>query len=283
MGENKIQDYVTIGRTFENYKWYKPLLTIIVTIIIYVILNTVVTAIFAGIYGDTFITNMSANYEAMNAADATTIYGFLVLILFIPSIYIASKIVKDRPFSSYASSRGGWDWKLYLKCLVIPIAIYVVMTLISIAIQGPSNGVNRLTPLVIVVFIVLICAQSIAEEFLFRGVLMQTIGSWVNIPVAAIIIQSVFFAALHPYNIIGVITTFIVGIMFGIVAWKTKGLEAGSAIHSINNITSFMLGFAGIQQIATNTSAVDAVTNLAAPMISIIVIIYIGKKYGWFE
>jgi len=283
MGENKVQDYITIGRTFENYKWYKPLLTIIVTIIIYLILNTVVTAIFAGIYGDTFITNMSATYEAMNMADATTIYGFLVLILFIPSIYIASKIVKDRPFSSYASSRGGWDWKLYLKCLAIPIAIYVVMTLISVAVQGQAHGVNRLTPLVIVVFIVLICAQSISEEFLFRGIIMQTIGSWVNIPVVAIIIPSVLFAALHPYNIIGVVTTFIVGVMFAVVAWKTNGLEAGSAIHSINNITSFMLGFSGIQQIATNATPVDAVLNLASQMISIIVIIYLGKKYEWFE
>lgn len=283
MGENKVQDYVTIGRTFENYKWHKPLLTIIVTIIIYVILNTVVTAIFAGIYGDTFITNLSDTYEAMNMADATTIYGFLVLILFIPSIYIASKIVKDRPFSSYASSRGGWDWKLYLKCLVIPIAIYVVMTLISVAVQGQAHGVNRLTPLVAVVFIVLICIQSIAEEFLFRGIIMQTIGSWINIPAVAIIITSALFAALHPYNTIGVVTTFIVGVMLAVVAWKTNGLEAGSAIHSINNITSFMLGFSGIQQIATNATAVDAVINLASQMISIIVIIYMGKKYGWFE
>ena len=53
------------------------------------------------------------------------------MVMFAPAIYIASKIVRDRPFSSYSSSHGGWNWKLYLKCLSIPFAIYYDVTILK--------------------------------------------------------------------------------------------------------------------------------------------------------
>ncbi|MBQ6099260.1 MAG: hypothetical protein IJL02_05285, partial [Methanobrevibacter sp.] len=59
-------------------------------------------------------TVMSGTYEGLNSA-LPIIISDLILIMFIPSLYLASKIVNDRPFSSYSSSRGGWNFKLYFK------------------------------------------------------------------------------------------------------------------------------------------------------------------------
>ena len=61
--------------------------------------------------------------------------------------------------------------------------------------------------------------QCIAEEYAFRGLLMQTLGSWFRLPIIAVIIQAVVFAVMHPYNTIGQI-----GILSsGLVLWEGWG------------------------------------------------------------
>jgi len=49
---------------------------------------------------------MHGGYEIMNA-EIGEIYSHLGVAILLPSLYLATKIVKDRPFSSYSSSRGG--------------------------------------------------------------------------------------------------------------------------------------------------------------------------------
>ena len=39
--KNKISEFITFPTTFENYKWYKPILVFIVTAIMYLILKKV--------------------------------------------------------------------------------------------------------------------------------------------------------------------------------------------------------------------------------------------------
>ncbi len=39
--ENKFPDYVTFPRTFENYKWQKPLITIVLVAILYIVFETI--------------------------------------------------------------------------------------------------------------------------------------------------------------------------------------------------------------------------------------------------
>ena len=41
MSEHDFQGYITFPRTFENYRWYKPILVLIVGAIVYAILQVV--------------------------------------------------------------------------------------------------------------------------------------------------------------------------------------------------------------------------------------------------
>ena len=77
--------------------------------------------------------------------------------------------------------------------------------------------------------------QTCGEELLFRGVLMQALGSWFKKPIVAIILQSLIFVTVHPYNFIGMVDIFVYGLFYGLVTWKTKGLEASMAMHTANN------------------------------------------------
>lgn len=282
MNDTQIQDYTTYARTFKEYKWYKPLLTIAVTVVIYLVFMFILTNVFVAAFGQQFITNMTLGYEGMNYADAANVFGFLILFMFVPSLYAATRIVKDRPFSSYSSSRGGWDWKIFFKALAISVAVLLIVSLIDVMIEGNQHGQNKLTAVTFIIFLIIIPLQCIGEEYLFRGLIMQTLGSWINIPIAAVIVQSIFFAALHPYNGIGIITVLCEGIVLGFVAWKTNGLEANSALHSANNLFTQYFTLLGVTQMTSQVSLASAATGLGSQIIAAAIILYIGKKYGWF-
>ena len=281
---NEFPDYITFPRTFEKYKWYKPLLTIVVTVVVYAIFQGILGIIFGAIYGHDFISAMfTLKYETLTSSDATVYLSYLSVGIFIPSIYIASRIVRDRPFSSYSSSRGGWNWKIYLKCLTIPLIIYVIYNAINFAIHGANGNASQISSIALIICLIIIPFQCIAEEYVFRGLLMQTIGSWFKIPVLSIIIQAIIFGIGHSYDAMGIITVFGSGIILGVLAWCTNGLEASSALHSINNLFSFYLAVLGLSSISSTVSMWDFIAGTVVTLISALAIYYIGNEKEWFS
>ena len=111
--------------------------------------------------------------DGLNSA-MPIIFSDLFIFMFVPGLYLASKIVNDRPFSSYASSRGGWNFKLYLKALIIPVILFVIFQYIDLTINGANAGTSQVSILFLIVLFISVPLQSIAEEFMFRGILMQT-------------------------------------------------------------------------------------------------------------
>lgn len=282
MKENtEISEYITFPRTFEKYKWYKPILVLILSLVIMIILQIIMTLAFSQIYGWKFIMSIAnGGYEVLNT-EIGEIYTDLSVIIMIPSLYIASKIVKDRPFSSYASSRGGWNYKLYFKALIIPFIMYMIFGAIEFAIEGPE-GTAHFSLLFLIVILILVPLQCIAEEYVFRGLFMQTFGSWFKIPILAVVLQSIVFALCHAYNSLGIIEVFISGLFFGFIAWKTNGIEVSSAIHSVNNFTISLFVMLGIQSSTSSPTLTDAVTSIVFLIILYSVVYYVGKKTDWF-
>lgn len=61
-------EFITFPTTFENYKWYKPILVFIIGVIIYIILSVILTLIFDIVFGEHFTTSlMDGGYEIMNS------------------------------------------------------------------------------------------------------------------------------------------------------------------------------------------------------------------------
>lgn len=281
MSKDNFHGYITFPRTFENYRWYKPILVFIIAAIVYVVLQAAILAIFGASYGrDAIFSIATQNYESLNTEVGSYI-GYLSVAIFLPSLYVATKIVRDRPFSSYSSSRGGWDWKLFFKLLPIPLAVYVIYELIVSSFRGPL-GPNNLTVTFFVICLIIVPLQCIAEEYVMRGLIMQTFGSWFKIPIVAIILQSIIFASMHPYSILGVVAVFIQGIIFGLLAWRSNGLEAGSALHSVNNLTNAYFVAIGLEINASTISPFDFASSLIISTVSALGIYYIGTRKGWF-
>ena len=103
------------------------------------------------------------------------------------------------------------------------------------------------------------------------------------LPALGIAVSAIAFAAGHPYNTIGVVSILINGFIWGYVVWKTKGLEASSAVHIVNNLSGFYLAGLGIESL---TSEIDPASFAIAVIIDIVyavAVLYLGKRYGWFE
>ena len=124
--------------------------------------------------------------------------------------------------------------------------------------------------------------QCIAEEYVFRGLLMQTLGPWFNIPILAVILQGLIFGVSHGYNGIGNIGIIISGLVMGFLAWKSNGLEVSSAFHTANNLSISLLVMFGLQSTTSTIQMSDLIISTTGTVIFGILLYYIGKKSNWF-
>lgn len=285
---NDEHDFLTYPKRFLTYKWYKPLLIALFTVVF--------AAIFAAmIYIPIIVINVvssdsispaisaAAGYDGMEVGTFTdAVTNFALIAGLIPSLALAAKIVKDRPFSSYSSSRGGWNWKIFFKCLGISLFVVGIPVAISNLLIG-GDGVNRFTVAGFIALLVLCPLQCAAEEYIFRAFILQTIGSWFRIPALAIILSSVLFAACHPYNIVGVITVLYSGLLWCIMVRFTRGIEASVAAHIVNNMVFFCMMGWGMVTLSSATPLSDLIIGIIKDTLYFVVILWISRKYHWFD
>jgi membrane protease YdiL (CAAX protease family) len=283
MTENsRIQEFITFPKTFEKYRWYKPILVFIIGIILTILFSAVLSVIFSKFIGmDLTSSILNGGYEILGT-EMGQIFTDLGIIAIIPSLYIASRIVRDRPFSSYASSRGGWNFKLYLKALIIPFILYIIFLAIDTFIKGPQ-GTYHFSIVFLIISLILVPLQCIAEEYAYRGLIMQTFGSWFSIPVLAVALQAILFALSHSYNIEGVIEVLISGLIMGYFAWKTNGIEVSSALHTANNLSISIFIMLGLQSATSSPPLSDVAISIVFEIFLAAVMYYVINKTEWLS
>ena len=279
--KNKISEFITFPKTFDTYKWYKPIIIFIIAAILTIILQLAVSLIFTIVFGgDVIDPILNGGYESLNTPLGEIITDLSVIIM-IPALYVANKIVKYVQSSAFISSRGGWNFKLYFKALVVPFILYIIYEVISFFVNGPQGTPNFSVGFFILTLI-LVPLQCISEEYVFRGFVMPTFGSWFKIPILAIILQSVLFTVIHGYNAIGLISIFVSGVIFGILAWKTNGIEVSSALHTVNNLMMSFTVMFGLD-LATSTIKIDDfVISIVFNIIVFAIVYYVGNRTNWY-
>ena len=279
---NKITEFITFPKTFEKYRWYKPILVFIIGLILMLIFQLILLVVFGAIYGESAMDIITGGgYEVLNT-NLGEIFTDLSVIVMIPALYIATKIVRDRPFSSYASSRGGWNFKLYLKALIIPFIALMVFQGIDVVING-ADGTYHFSILFLIASLILVPLQCTAEEFVYRGLIMQTFGSWFKIPVLAIVLQGIIFSVSHGYNSLGLVEVFVSGLIFGFLTWKTNGIEVSSAMHTANNFSISLFIMFGLRSATSSPQFNDVVISIVFDIILCAIMYYVIMKTDWFS
>jgi membrane protease YdiL (CAAX protease family) len=275
----KEHEYPTYGRQFCTYKWYKPLIFAAVMGVIYAVLLVAMTYIMLGEVESRHLTYLDLDFG--NLKLAAFILGTMAVA--IPALFIASRIVRDRPFSSYTSARGGWSFKVFLVGL---LAAAVTSLLPRMYLWSRGTGLKpetQMTAAAILIVVVIGSLQCIAEEYLFRGVFMQTLGSWTGIPAVAVLLQAAAFTVGHSYDIYGMLTIFISGAAFGAAAWITRGIEAPCAMHILNNVPVFYRVGAGLVSISGNISMKTLIINVSIDVAFVLVLWILRKKTHLFD
>ena len=286
--------YPVYGRQFLAYRWYKPIFVGMLFVIFYLLLDVALVmgvTVFQGVHTGNpdmteFFETLQLGYDGMDLSDPIqAVFNLGSLALMIPALWLAAVIVRDRPFSSYSSSRGGWSSKVFWR--VFPVAFLCssipIMFSELIIHRRFSDFSVKFTLAGFIILTILGPLQCIAEEYIFRGLLMQTLGSWVRLPIIAVLVQSAVFMTGHPYNRIGQASIFISGTVFALSAWLGRGLEVPAALHICNNMTIFYLQGLNMATISSEVTMPDLILDAATGAAYLIFIFILSKKTNWFN
>ena len=283
----KVPAYLPYQKQFTPYKWYKPLLASLVAFGFFLVFSTVLTVI-----GGIIAQNQGYDLQKLlmggyDTLDAYTPLGAILslggVVIMLPAVILGNRIVKARPASSISSSRGGFDFAVFFKCFAAGLALIALPLIIVNLLTSENTGAVRFTVFGFILCTVLVPLQCIAEEYFFRGQLMTMFGAWIKFPIIPIVLQTVFFAAAHPYNVIGVISVAVMGMILGVCAYITKGLEASCALHIINNMIAFYFAGFGFSGITSEVQIGDLIADIIICGLYLAFIIFADKKLGWFN
>ena len=287
---SNVRDYLSYPKQFLPYKWFKPLLVALLGgaffFVFTVVLSIIgfVLAVSQGYSPQSFMASLTGGYDGFDAySPVGAIMSLGSITCFIPALLLSNRIVNSRPFSSYSSSRGGFNFVEFFKCMVVALIVLGLPIIIASLIYDEKTGINKFTVFGFIICTILGPLQCVAEEYVFRGHLMQMFGSWIKFPVIPVILQTIFFAMLHPYNIAGVISVAVLGLILGFCTYFTKGLEASSALHIVNNMVAFYLTGFGIGGISKDVEIAPTILVAVCALIYLAFMIFASKKLGWFS
>ncbi|SDI77609.1 CPBP family intramembrane glutamic endopeptidase [Nonomuraea jiangxiensis] len=188
------------------------------------------------------------------------VFGLVVVLLSIAPVLAlvlgTAALVQRRRPGTLSSVAGRLRWSWLLSCAGLAIVALVLgqgTQLLALSLTGASSddmfgwsGWGVFLPAMIVI-VLLVPFQAAAEEYIFRGWLVQAVGAHVSSPVWAIFLGSALFASLHGYSWIGLVDVFAFGAVMAWLAVRTGGLEAPIALHVMNNMLAFGLSAAAGQ------------------------------------
>jgi membrane protease YdiL (CAAX protease family) len=279
-----------------RHRWWKPLVAalvaggIAVPLMLLAFLPVLLAGALAGV-ADPLRWAAREVTQVDNLGPGGFLYVNLSLIVLIPTAGLSIWAVhRIRP--RYVSSvRGGIRWRWLLRCVAVVAPVWLVYLGISALVEPPSSPRPDQWGLLLVIVVFLTPLQAAGEEYFFRGWIMQNVGSWFRHPMVGLVVSLVVsvsaFSAAHGSADIWVLGSLgVFALTAGIATWRTGGLEAGIAIHAVNNIgVFFTVILAGGWQdafVASDTTGapVDVVVALLVHAVALALILWQAKKAG---
>jgi membrane protease YdiL (CAAX protease family) len=186
----------------------------------------------------------------------------LALAAAVPAVVVATRLAQELPAGWILSVVGRLRWRWLLTCGglgLVAIGASVVLALLlpehgGAAIEGSAAEATDRTLAFALIVVLLMPLQAAGEEYAFRGYLTQAVGGVVSGrlgTVVAVVVPAVLFALAHGAQDAPVfLDRLSFGLVAGVLVILTGGLEAGIALHIVNNGVFFglTLAFGDIDQ-----------------------------------
>jgi CAAX protease family protein len=182
-------------------------------------------------------------------------YLNLSLAAAIPLTWLVVRVVHGLRPAWLASVRPRLRWRYLVVCLGVAVVALLATLVVSAVLpsqgegtelSGHANDFTSTTRDFLIVLVVLTPLQAAGEEYAFRGYLLQAFGGLFRSRWVAVVASAFIFGLAHGLgqSVPIFFDRFAFGLVAGVLVVLTGGLEAGIAMHVLNNWLAFGLALA---------------------------------------
>lgn len=255
--------------------WWRYLLTVIISLVggsLVAGLALGLLLIFLSIFTSGGISNISNFIEsAMNSPFSLVILVGISYTISFFLFYICLRFLHHKHLLRVINTVSGLRWKLLFKGLILWALILFILSLPDLIFNPGSYQITYNSGSFIILLIICLLVfpiQASFEEILFRGYLMQGFSLISKKPWIPLLITSLIFGCVHFFNgtnlymdLSIVASTFIIGLMLGVIALGDNGIETAMGVHIANNLYVSLLynstdsGLPGLPSMVTAQAA----------------------------
>ena len=237
--------------------WWRPLVGVLLLVLLVLLLQVVTTALLSAyllVRGDTLD-------EALTRLSGDPVTpAFLALVnlgwaLAIPAVWLVGLALHRLRPGWVASVALRLRWRWFLTCFGLAFVALLLTLVVSALlpsqgtgaeVAGEPNSWSRTVRDFTLVVLLLTPLQAAGEEYAFRGYLTQAFGGLVRARWVAVLVPAVLFALAHGagQDLPIFFDRFAFGLVAGTLVILTGGLEAGIAMHVLNNWLAFGIALA---------------------------------------
>ena len=177
----------------------------------------------------------------------------IAIATFIPLAMLATDWLHGLSPRWLASVRPRIRWRYLLACLAISVVALLATLLVGAVlpgqagdVSGPVNHFTTTTLQFLLVIVFLTPLQAAGEEYVFRGYVTQAFGGVFHRAWVAVLVPAFLFGLAHGLgqSVPVFFDRFAFGLVAGTLVIMTGGLEAGIAMHVLNNFLVYGIALA---------------------------------------
>lgn len=285
-------EFHRLSRSVAGARWWRPLLVGVVALGCYAAMNVLLMLVLipAGLAIPSLDKAIDVYVES-DGMDLKAPVSFAMamgmIILMLPAVLLATRLVGAMPVGLVSSVLGRLRWRWLARCGVVAMTIYTLAIGASFlvgAAQGESFALAPDVPRILLMLIltfVLVPFQSAAEEYVFRGYLLQAVGHYLRHPALAILLPVPLFVLGHGHEVLGQIDITVFAIAAGWLTCRTGGLEAAIALHVVGNVYGLALGALGLVDVnATDQTLPGLLVSVLMTVVFVMVILRLAKNHS---
>ena len=300
-----------LKQVIENREsWWGYVLTVILIVPIAVFLLSIPHAIILSskAFGDEELMAKiaSGDMAAMMSVLETNLNLFLMLLPFVGmllAVFFSTKIIHKNTILELTTSRKKIDWNRVFFAFGLWGFISATMIFLDYNFFSPDNYEWNFKPIpFLILFMIVILflpIQTSAEEYLFRGYLMQGIGIISGNRWLPLVLTSLAFGLMHYANpeiakFGNIVYVFYIGsgLFAGIMTLMDEGLELALGWHAANNMVAGLLVTADWTALQTHSLLKDISNPESIPLGEVLIPVLIffpaillifANKYGWTD
>ena len=288
--------YHRLARETPEYAWWKlpvaGLLAIVIWFVAGVLLFVVALIMFAAGPGFEYFDEWTSSTGQLDLdlhELAFFVLGMLTLAIMIPAVLLAVQATGPRPIGFLSSVAGRLRWGWLARTAVIASVVYIVTIGGAVALGEVTDPTEVSAPelsgraiVAIGLVLLLVPFQAAAEEYVFRGYVLQLVGSWTRFAIIPVVLSVPLFVAGHGYEFWGQVDVGIFGLTAAVVTIRTGGLEAAIAAHTANNVVLFVLDALGMFSAtdASGAGPLDVVPTIISSVVFLVWVDWAARRQG---